>query len=95
MLAAGLDGIDKKTPLAEPIEQNIFHMSEEERERRKIVGLPGSLEEAREVTSKSTLIRETLGEHIFNTLMANKRLEWDRYRIHVTDHELATYLPVL
>jgi glutamine synthetase len=44
---------------------------------------------------KSEFMRETLGDHIFNKVLANKKIEWDRFRTHVTDYELNQYLPVL
>lgn len=95
MLAAGLEGIEKNYPLAPPVEDNIFEMSASERKRRKIDSLPDSLENAIRAFEKSDLVRETLGEHIFNSLIANKLTEWDRYRIHVSRFELENYYPWL
>ena len=40
-------------------------------------------------------MRETLGDHVFQSVLENKRIEWDEYRSHVTDFELKRYLPVL
>jgi glutamine synthetase len=57
--------------------------------------LPGSLEEAIEEFEKSQLAKEVLGEHIFNSLLINKKMEWDQYRIHVSNYELDKYLPLL
>jgi glutamine synthetase len=95
MLAAGLDGIDSKRPLPDAVEENIFHMPESERERRGILSLPGTLVEACDLMEKSKLAREVLGDHVFSTLLANKRFEWDRYRTQVTSFEIAEYLPLL
>jgi glutamine synthetase len=95
MLAAGLEGVEKNYPLAPPVEDNIFEMNASERKRRKIDSLPDSLENAIRTFEKSDLMRETLGEHIFNSLIANKLTEWDRYRIHVSRYELETYYPLL
>jgi glutamine synthetase len=95
MLAAGLDGVDKGYKLPDPIEENIFHMNESERQKRGIQALPSSLIEACDLMAGSALMKETLGEHIFNTLLENKRLEWDRYRTQVTDYEIGAYLHVL
>lgn len=95
MLAAGLKGIEEKLPLADPIEEDIFEMSEERREKLGIKALPGSLSEALSLTEKSDLVRETLGDHIFEKFIANKRIEWDNYRIHVSQFELDRYLPIL
>jgi len=40
-------------------------------------------------------MKEALGEHIFNKFIENKKIEWDRYRTHVTDYEIDNYLPIL
>ena len=95
MLAAGLDGIDKGCKLPDPIEENIFHMDDTERRKRNIQSLPSSLIEACDLMSASSLMKETLGTHIFETLLENKRMEWDRYRTQVTDYEIGAYLHVL
>jgi glutamine synthetase len=95
MLAAGLAGIEEGLQAPEPVEANVYHMSEEERRRRGIGNLPASLFEAIQFTEKSELVRKALGDHVFNAFIANKKIEWDRYRIHVTDYELARYLPIL
>ncbi|MEX2081185.1 MAG: glutamine synthetase, partial [Dehalococcoidia bacterium] len=95
MLAAGLDGIEKEIPLPPPVEENVFQMSAEDRAARGIEQLPGSLIGAIEAAEQSELLRETLGDHVFESLIANKRIEWDRYRRHVSDFELREYLPVL
>ena len=95
MLAAGLKGIEGKYKLGDPIEDNIFHMSEEHKAELKIDTLPDSLENAIHAFESSALMRETLGEHVFQKLIENKKLEWDQYRIHVSRHELDKYLPML
>lgn len=95
MLAAGLDGIEKKLKCPEPIEQNIFKMSREDRKDRAIRSLPNSLENAILAFRESDLMKETLGDHIFNSLIENKWIEWDRYRTHVSQMEVDQYLPIL
>ncbi|MCX7845177.1 MAG: glutamine synthetase family protein [Dictyoglomaceae bacterium] len=95
MLSAGLEGIEKKYSLPEPVEENVYHMTDEERRKRGIESLPGSLIEAIEITEKSELVRKTLGEHVFTNFIENKKIEWDNYRKQVTGYELETYLPVL
>lgn len=95
MLAAGLEGIEKGYELPEPIEKDIFLLSDEEKETQGIKVLPGSLIEAIQSTEKSQLVKKTLGEHIFNKFIENKKIEWDRYRTQVTDYELQKYLPIL
>jgi glutamine synthetase len=95
MLAAGLRGIEEKTEPPPPEEKDIYAMSAEERKELNIDCLPGSLEEAIREFEKSQLAQETLGDHIFHSLVANKKVEWDRYRVHVGDYELKKYLPWL
>ncbi|MBK6661591.1 MAG: type I glutamate--ammonia ligase [Thermoflexaceae bacterium] len=95
MLAAGLDGIEKEMSLPAPVEGNVFEMSDVERNARGIGMLPGSLIEAIEAAEQSPFLREALGDHTFESLIANKRIEWERYRRHVSDFELTEYLPVL
>lgn len=95
MLAAGLAGIKEKINPPEPVEDNVYKMSAAERERRGIKQLPGSLLEAIQLTEKSKLVKEALGDHIFEHFIENKKLEWDRYRIQITSYELEKYLPIL
>lgn len=95
MLAAGLAGIKEKITPPEPVEENVYKMSAVEREKRGIKQLPGSLLEAIQLTEKSKLVREALGDHIFEHFIENKKLEWDRYRIQITSYELEKYLPIL
>jgi glutamine synthetase len=95
MLAAGLEGIEKGYELPDPVEENIFKMSEAERKKRGIATLPGNLHDAILLTEKSGLVRKALGDHVFYSFIENKKIEWDRYRIHITDYELNKYLPIL
>jgi len=95
MLAAGLEGIEKEYELPEPVEENVFDMSDEERKARGIDTLPANLWEAIQVTENSELIRKALGEHVFNAFIKNKKIEWDMYRTQVTEYELRRYLPIL
>jgi glutamine synthetase len=95
MLAAGLKGIKDGYELPDPIEEDIFEMNEDERNARTISSLPGSLGEAISVTEKSDLVKKALGKHIFNKFIDNKKIEWDNYRVHVSQFEIDNYLPVL
>jgi glutamine synthetase len=94
-LAAGMAGIEGGYPLPDPVEEDIFEMSPQEREARGILSLPGNLYAAIEEVKKSSLVREALGDHIFFKFIANKEIEWDRYRTHVSRYEIEKYLPVL
>jgi glutamine synthetase len=95
MLAAGLKGVEDNYKLPEPIEEDIYEMDEVARERAGITSLPGSLFEAIQEMENSKLMRETLGDHIFNKLIHNKKIEWDRFRTHVSLYEIENYLPIL
>src|SRR6185503_18797819 len=75
MLAAGLDGIENERALPPPVEENVFEMSAADRQARGIEMLPGSLIEAIEAAEKSPLLRSALGDHVFDSLIANKRIE--------------------
>ena len=95
MLAAGLAGIKNRYELPPPTEKDVYLMSNEERKSEGIKTLPGSLIEAITLTEKSELVREALGDHIFNNFITSKKVEWDRYRVNVTEWELKEYLSVL
>jgi len=95
LLAAGLAGVEEKLTPPEPVEDNVYEMSEQERTRRGINSLPGSLFEAIQLTEKSALVKQALGQHVFEHFVQNKRIEWERYRVQVTSYELEKYLPVL
>lgn len=95
MLAAGLEGVEKKYPLPEPMEKNLYELTEAERRELGIESLPDSLGEAIDITEKSELVRKTLGEHVFSRFVELKRKEWEDYRVQVTQYELKEYLPVL
>ena len=95
MLAAGLEGIEKEYEIPAPIEENVYEMTEEERKRRNIGTLPGSLWEAIKLTEESELVRKALGDHAFDAFIQNKKIEWDLHRSQVTEYELNKYLPIL
>ncbi|MFA5078733.1 MAG: glutamine synthetase family protein [Dehalococcoidia bacterium] len=95
MLAAGLEGIEKELEPPTPVEENVYQMSEEQRRRRGIKTLPGSLSQAIALTEKSALVKRALGDHLFNAFIKNKKVEYNNYRIQVTEYEIKKYLPVL
>jgi len=95
ILAAGLEGIEKEYEVPDPVEENVYDMTEEERQKRGIGTLPTSLLEAILLTDKSELVHKALGDHIFKAFIKNKKIEWDHYRAQVTDYELKNYLPIL
>jgi glutamine synthetase len=92
ILAAGLAGIEGGYRLEEEAQPDIFEMSEADRKAKGIRLLPTSLADALEQMETSTLARETLGEHIFEWFLRNKRAEWNEYKGHVSQFELDRYL---
>lgn len=95
MLAAGLKGIEEDEECCPPVEENVYEMTDEQREARGIGSLPGTLYEAMVMAEQSELLRDCLGEHVHQKLIENKRIEWDRFRTVVHQYEIDTYLPVL
>lgn len=92
MLMSGYDGIANGTEPGEPVNKNIFDMSQREKGRLKITQLPGNLIESVGVLRKSALMREIMGDHIFNQYIAAKQEEWDEYISQVHGWELRRYL---
>jgi glutamine synthetase len=92
LLAAGLKGIDEGYELPEEAAP-ILDMSPKERAAAGVKDLPQSLAEALDAMEGSELVREALGDHIFEWFLRNKRAEWADYKAQVTPFELARYLP--
>ena len=95
MLGAGMSGIENKLELPDPIEEDIFEMNPAERRAHGITDLPGSLYASILELEKSEMVKNVLGEHIFNKFIENKKIEWDTYRTHVSQFEIDKYLPIL
>ena len=95
MLAAGLKGIEDKLTPPEPVERNIYALSEKEKEKYNIHHLPESLGHAISFMEDSDLLKETLGDHVYNNFLYVKRSEWENYRTQVTPWEIDKYLQIL
>jgi len=96
MLAAGLRGIEEGLEAPDPVENvNIYEMDEETREASGIASLPEDLGHAIALASESELLREALGEHVFEQFLRNKRIIWGEARAHVSRAEVEYYLPIL
>jgi glutamine synthetase len=95
LLNAGITGIENNYAPVPQVEAHIEDLSDEERSALGIEHLPGDLYQAIQAASKSELLRTTLGEHLFDKLLENKRIEWQRFMAHVTDYEWDRYLPIL
>ena len=95
MLTAGLAGIEGDYDVPDPVEENVYQMTDDTRLTRGIGTLPESLGEAIAITENSQLVKQTLGDHVFNSFVLNKKIEWNEYRAQVTDYEIKRYLSVL
>ena len=95
MLAAGMKGMEDQLMPPEPMEDDIFELSPKQLQERQIDLLPANLFEAIQLTENSTLVRETLGDHVFEKFIENKKIEWNDWRRQVTDYEVNRYLPIL
>ncbi len=95
MLSAGLKGIEEDYELPAETEDDVWGLTSAERQAMGIEPLPTSLYEAIRVMEKSELVADTLGEHVFDFFLRNKRAEWDDYRGEITRFELERYLPGL
>ena len=92
MIAAGLDGIRNKTSPGEPVNKNIFEMSQREKRRHKIDELPGDLSEALKELRKDEIVKGALGEHLTTQFLEAKSAEWAKYIAVVHKWELDEYL---
>ncbi|WP_126992608.1 glutamine synthetase family protein [Thermosipho globiformans] len=91
IIKAGLQGIKDKIEPPLPVEKDIYHMKEEEKDNFGIDHLPSNLKEALDEMEKCELIKEALGEHIFNKFLEMKKLEWKDFSIAVTEWERQRY----
>ena len=95
LLSAGLKGVEEEYELPEEAEDDVWALTEAERQAMGIAALPTSLHEAIATMERSELVAETLGEHVFDVFLRNKRQEWKDYRAQVTPFELERLLPIL
>jgi len=95
MLAAGIKGIEEGLMPAEAVEKNIYALSDKEKEKCGIHHLPESLGHALSLMEESKLLKETLGEHVFENFLHVKKTEWNKYRTQVTPWEIDRYLQIL
>lgn len=91
MLAAGLDGIEQRTPPPAPAEEDLFQL---DGTRAGLETLPGSLGEALDALRADTVIQEALGQHVVERYLEAKTQEWNEYQVYVTQWELNRYLTI-
>ena len=92
MLGAGLDGIANRRDPGEPINKNIYNMSQRERRRLKIENLPTDLNDAIIALRKDAVVQAVLGEHIYTNYLTAKRQEWAEYIAQIHPWEVERYL---
>ena len=95
MLAAGLEGIKTKLELQPPIEKNVYTLTEQQKKRFGIEPLPESLGHSLSIMENSSLLKETLGTHIFENYLHVKRKQWESYRQQITSWEIERYLHLI
>ncbi len=92
MLAAGLDGIERNLALPEPIEESLYSISDDELSSRNVGTLPMTLGEAIIELERDTVIREALGDHVFERYVVALRKQWHDYRKCISQWEIDHYL---
>jgi len=94
MLKCGLDGIKKRMPIPQPVEENLYHFDEYMLEKHQLRVLPGSLGEAIEELKNDEVVQEALGAHLYERFVEAKTIEWNEYRLQVSPWEMERYLEI-
>jgi glutamine synthetase len=94
MLMAGLDGIKNDIKIPDPVEENVYEFDGLQLSDRNIDSLPGSLDEAVRELKKSDLMKAALGPHTYDIFIKAKEVEWDEYKMQVTDWEHKKYFEI-
>ncbi len=95
MLAAGMKGLEEEYELPREAEDNVWSLNDRERKALGLEQLPKNLYDAIKVAEDSELLAETLGEHVYEFFLRNKRTEWEEYRGQVSSFERDMMLPVI
>jgi glutamine synthetase len=90
-----MKGIEEDYELPREAEDDVWSLTERERTSLGIQPLPKSLQDAISIAENSELLAETLGEHVYDFFLRNKRAEWEEYRGQVSAFERDRMLPVL
>ncbi len=93
LLAAGLRGVEEGYNLPPEAAVSLDELSRSEQHDLGVASLPTNLSEALDEMEESELVRDALGDHIFEWFLRNKRAEWSDYQRQVTPFELEQYLP--
>lgn len=92
LLGAGLKGIEEEISPPDPMDDDIFSLSDDERKEKGIESLPANLGHALSLMEDSETIKKILGDHVFEHFIHNKKKEWKEYRKQVTSWEIDNYL---
>jgi glutamine synthetase len=95
IMAAGLEGIEKGLDPGEPNHENMYHLPQDELDRRGITHLPGSLAEALDAFEADDLARSVFGAEMHQAFLSFKREEWNAFHNHVSQWERDRYLRLL
>lgn len=91
VIAAGLDGIERKLDPGQPVNKNLYEMTAAEKKAAEIDTLPSNLLEALMHLEKNSVLKSALGENLVNEFIALKRSEWSQYHAHISDWEIKRY----
>lgn len=94
LITAGLDGIERRLELVPEAEDNVWDLTDRERQVMGIEALPTSLASAVRLMRESDLVASALGEEVFDYVVRNKEKEWREYRQQVTPQEIRQFLKV-
>lgn len=92
ILKAGLSGIKEQKDLTTPVDENIFEMTQKERQAEDVEDLPTTLYTALKALKADEVIQEALGKHICDHFIENKNYEWKMYSAQITSWEKEEYL---
>ena len=95
VLAAGLDGIKRGLDPGQPVDLNVYDLTAEERKAHGIGLLPANLKEALNCLEGDKVLREALGEHVYQNLMRLGDLEWGTYNAFVHQWEIERYINII
>lgn len=92
VLEAGLDGLRNQLAPREAVDRNIYRMDASERQENHITNLPDTLHNALKDLAADDVMRGAMGEHLFQSFIEAKTLEYDSYRTQVSQWERDQYL---
>ncbi|MFA5035732.1 MAG: type I glutamate--ammonia ligase [Candidatus Izemoplasmatales bacterium] len=95
ILASGLDGIKNDLPLIGPVNENLFALSQDQRNKLGVKNLPSDLQEAIQALTEDSVVKSALGTHILTKFVELKKLEWLEYRTNISDWEIRKYIKAM